>query len=133
MPPQGAGITDTVEMKRCRVAWIELVMFAKCVLRVERRGVRPAQAFSRARNRLDRWCNGDRHGLWREVVDEDEFKNGRGKAKGGFTEKTREARVNKLAGLGRIGAAMQALISPGVAADTPAVEGKLDGKFHSVG
>jgi hypothetical protein len=29
------GSTDTVEMKRCRVAWIEWAMFAKCVLKLK--------------------------------------------------------------------------------------------------
>eukprot|EP00973_Karenia_brevis_P049850 6922234-Karenia_brevis.AAC.1 len=64
------GIADTVEMKRARVAWIELSMFAKCVLRAEKRGVRPAQAYARAKNRLDRWVHGDKAGLWREVKEE---------------------------------------------------------------
>ena len=43
------GETDTVEMKRCRVAWTELSMFAKSVLIAEKRGVRPAQAYMRAK------------------------------------------------------------------------------------
>eukprot|EP00973_Karenia_brevis_P054595 7587771-Karenia_brevis.AAC.1 len=64
--PVGRGIPDTVEMKRCRVAWIELSMFAKSVLRAEKRGVRPAQAYARAKNRLERWIHGDKVGLWRE-------------------------------------------------------------------
>ena len=41
------GVTDTVEMKRSRVAWTEWAMFAKCVLKAEPRGVRPAQAYGR--------------------------------------------------------------------------------------
>ena len=45
------GETDTIEMKRCRVAWVEMSMFAKAVLRGEKRGVRQAQAYSRAKNR----------------------------------------------------------------------------------
>ena len=40
--PVGRACSDTVEMKRCRAAWIELSMFAKAVLRAEERGVRPA-------------------------------------------------------------------------------------------
>ena len=63
-PPYGRSATDTIEMKRARVAWIELTMFAKCVLRVEKRGVRPAQQYTRAKNRLERWMYGNRVGLW---------------------------------------------------------------------
>eukprot|EP00973_Karenia_brevis_P000961 131800-Karenia_brevis.AAC.1 len=62
----GTGEADTREMKRARVAWIELTMFAKAVLRAEKRGVRPAQAYARAKNRLERWMAGDRVGLWKE-------------------------------------------------------------------
>eukprot|EP00973_Karenia_brevis_P079605 11044726-Karenia_brevis.AAC.1 len=64
--PVGRGVADTVEMKRCRVAWTELSMFAKTVLRTETRGVRPAQAYARAKNRMERWLAGDKVGLWRE-------------------------------------------------------------------
>eukprot|EP00973_Karenia_brevis_P073950 10279184-Karenia_brevis.AAC.1 len=35
--PVGRGETDTTEMKRARVAWTELTMFAKAVLRAEKR------------------------------------------------------------------------------------------------
>ena len=68
----GRGETDTMGMKRCRVAWVELSMFAKTVLRADVRGLRPGQSFVHARNRLDRWLQGDREGLWREVVVESE-------------------------------------------------------------
>eukprot|EP00973_Karenia_brevis_P048832 6774434-Karenia_brevis.AAC.1 len=47
----------------------------------------------------------------------------------GLSGKAREERVNRLAGLGRIGQAIQGIISPGVAADTVKVESKLKGKF----
>ena len=39
--PVGREIRDTVEMKRCRVAWVELSMFAKAVLRADARGFAP--------------------------------------------------------------------------------------------
>eukprot|EP00973_Karenia_brevis_P035686 4924054-Karenia_brevis.AAC.1 len=58
--PVGREIPDTVAMKRCRVAWLEFSMFAKAVLRADGRGLLPAQAFSRAKNRLDRWKAGDK-------------------------------------------------------------------------
>ena len=38
------GVSDTPEMKRCRVAWIEFTMFAKCLLLAEKRGIRSAGA-----------------------------------------------------------------------------------------
>eukprot|EP00973_Karenia_brevis_P029610 4084820-Karenia_brevis.AAC.1 len=65
--PHGREVRDTWEMKRCRVAWIELSMFPKAVLRAEPRGVRPGQAYARAKNRLERWMQGDRAGVWEEV------------------------------------------------------------------
>ena len=51
------GETDTIEMKRCRLAWTEWALFPKCVLRAEQRGIRPAQAYVRAKNKLERWIN----------------------------------------------------------------------------
>eukprot|EP00973_Karenia_brevis_P067185 9343086-Karenia_brevis.AAC.1 len=46
-----------------------------------------------------------------------------------MTAKGREERVNRLAGLGHVGQAIQGIISPGLAKDTIAVERKLKGKF----
>ncbi len=118
-----------MEMKTCRVAWIELSMFAKCVLRAEARGVRPAQAYARAKNRLERWINGERDSLWREVMKEDVRAKGKKKRTGGMTGKVREQRVNKLSSMGRARKAIQGLISPGVAADTSTVRSRLAAKF----
>jgi hypothetical protein len=126
---QFGGETDTVEMKRCRVAWTELTMFAKCVLRAEQRGVRPSQAYVRAKNRLERWISGERESLWGEVLVEDARARGKKKRKGGISEDVREQRVNKLTALGRAGKAIQGLITPGVAADTDMVRKKLASKF----
>ena len=56
----GDGRADTMAMRRCRVAWIELSLFPKAVLRSEKRGVRPGQALAKAKNRLDRWMAGER-------------------------------------------------------------------------
>ncbi len=47
-------------------------MFAKCALRAESRGIRPAQSYMRAKNRLEQWISGERASLWREVAIEDE-------------------------------------------------------------
>eukprot|EP00973_Karenia_brevis_P013772 1869267-Karenia_brevis.AAC.1 len=88
-------------MKRARVAWIELSMFAKAVLRAEKRGVRPAQAYARAKNRLERWKCGDKAGLWREVMEEDGRRRDKRQRVGGMGKEEREQRVNKMAGLGR--------------------------------
>eukprot|EP00973_Karenia_brevis_P047087 6535595-Karenia_brevis.AAC.1 len=111
-----------MEMKRARVAWIELTMFAKAVLRAEQRGVRPFQAYARAKNRLERWMAGDRVGLWKEVMEEDSRRRDKGQRDGGMRKAEREDRVGRLAGLARISKAVQAIISPGLAADTPAVQ-----------
>ena len=116
-------------MKRCRVAWTEWAMFAKCVLKAESRGVRPAQALSRAKCRLEQWCGGERESLWNEVVLEDERVRKKAKRKGGMSKEAREQRVNKLTSKGKAGKAMQALITPGVAADNAVIRGKLGAKF----
>ena len=129
-PPYGRGVADTTEMKRARVAWTELTMFAKCVLRVEKRGVRPAQQYARAKNRLERWMYGDRVGLWREVIQEDARRKSKLKSWQKLSGGAREARVNRLAGLKRVGKAVQAIISPALSDDTPKVEQKLRSKFH---
>ena len=104
-------------------------MFAKCVLRVEQRGVRHVQAYARAKNRLDRWVMGDKMGLWREVAKEDALKRAKKKKKGVVSKEVREERVSKLTGLRLLSKAIQAIISPGVAQDTPKVESKLCSKF----
>ena len=70
-------------------------MFTKCVLRTEQTGVRYAQAYAWAENRLERWAHGDKLGLWREVAKED-FRTKRKKSKkGGIKEAARNERVNK--------------------------------------
>ena len=46
-----------------------------------------------------------------------------------MSSEARELRVGKLAAMGRVGKAVQTIITPGVAADTPAVQRKLAAKF----
>ena len=84
------GATDTPEMKRCTLAWIEWAMFPKCVLRAEERGVRTAHAYVRAKNCLERWMRGDREGLWKEVAITDAHSRRKSKSKGGMKPKMRE-------------------------------------------
>eukprot|EP00973_Karenia_brevis_P070193 9755517-Karenia_brevis.AAC.1 len=48
---------------------------------------------------------------------------------GGMGKEQREQRVSKMAGLGRVSKAIQAIITPGLAGDTPAVQKKLAAKF----
>ena len=48
---------------------------------------------------------------------------------GGMGKEEREQRVNKMAGLGRVSKAIQAIITPGLAGDTPRVQKKLADKF----
>jgi hypothetical protein len=67
--------------------------------------------------------------LWREVALEDERARKKRSRKGGISSKAREQRVNKLVSKGKAGKAMQALITPGVAADTDKVRGRLGNKF----
>jgi hypothetical protein len=91
--------------------------------------VRPAQAYARAKCRLEQWIGGERASLWREVALEDERARKKRSRKGGISSKAREQRVNKLVSKGKAGKAMQALITPGVAADTDKVRGRLGNKF----
>eukprot|EP00973_Karenia_brevis_P055051 7653726-Karenia_brevis.AAC.1 len=62
-------------------------------------------------------------------MEEDARRRDKKKNKGGMGREEREDRVNKLAGLGRVSKAVQAIISPGLAADTTAVQRKLAAKF----
>ena len=71
--------------------------------------------------------------MWREVIAEDARLRNKSNKKGGISAKMREGRVNKLTSLGRVGKAIQALITPGVAADTATVRSKLSGKFPQRG
>ena len=87
-------------------------LFAKAVLRAEKRGVRPAQAYTRAKNRLDRWIHGDKEGLWREVMEESRARQGK-KRKGGRSQQATEEAVTRNAGLGRIAKAVRTFLSPG--------------------
>ena len=54
---------------------------------------------------------------------------GKRRSGGGMNKKVREERVNKLTAVGRASKAMQGLITPGMAADTPAVRAKMAAKF----
>jgi len=78
---------------------------------------------------LEQWIGGERESLGNEVVLEDARARKKGRKKGGISNEAREQRVNKLTGKGKPGKAMQALITPGVAADNATVRGKLGGKF----
>ena len=118
--------SDTMAMRRCRVAWTEFVLFPKAVLRAERRGIRPGQAYARAENRLDWWMARERGSLWADPMKDFDGRRGKG---GVTTEKGRAEAAERLAGLGRAGKAIQALVSPGLAGDTDKVERKLMSKF----
>ena len=118
--------SDTMAMRRCRVAWIELMLFPKAGLRGGKRGVRPGQAYARAKNRLDRWISGERESLWTEAMRDLAGRRGKRRSR---TEKERGEAAERLSGLGRAGKAIQALISPGLAEDTQKVERKLMSKF----
>ena len=61
-------------------------------------------------------------------MEEDTRRRDRTTRGGSIKWEDREQRVNK-AGLGRVSKAVQAIISPGLAADTPAVQGTLAKKF----
>ena len=56
-------------------------------------------------------------------------KEGKLRLRGGMTKKVREERVKKLTAVGRARKAMQGLVTPGMAADTPAVRAKMAAKF----
>eukprot|EP00973_Karenia_brevis_P037973 5236214-Karenia_brevis.AAC.1 len=77
-------------------------MFAKAVLQSEQRGVRPAQAYARVEDCVERWKAGDKAGLWKEVMEEDGRRRDKRQRVGGMGKDEREQRVNKMAGLGRV-------------------------------
>ena len=103
----------------------------KAVSRAEARAVRPSQAYVRARNRLERWVHGDKEGLWREVMEAHYLRQGKRRGVASRAAGAIEERVAGEAGLGRVGKAVQAFLSPGVAPDTPKVRRALGKKFPS--
>eukprot|EP00973_Karenia_brevis_P071545 9941849-Karenia_brevis.AAC.1 len=62
-------------------------------------------------------------------MEEDPQRQDKKSKKGCMSKDEREQSVGKMAGLGRISKAIQAIVSPGLAADTPAVQQKVDAKL----
>ena len=120
----GQGAPDTPEMQRARRAWTELTMFPKAVLRQHKRGQRANQSYAFTKALLLRWRDGERESLWAELPQP----GGRRKQREDTTRSRQEACV-RLAGLNRPGAAMQRLVSPGLAGCTQKVKAKLLAKF----
>ena len=71
---------DSQENMRARAVWVELTLFPKAVLRAEKRGIRQSQAYARARNRLERWTQGERVMLWAEALRDVRVRKSKGKA-----------------------------------------------------
>jgi len=128
----GKGLPDSDEMMRARQAWIELSMFAKAVLRKHKRGQRAQQSFRFTQALLMRWKEGERETLWAELPSPPS-----GKSKVNNSVEAKQQSCMRLSALGRRSQAVQRLISPGLAEDTPAVRDKLLSKFpafdHSQG
>ena len=60
--------SDSPEKQAARVAWLELLMFLKVVLRQFGRGKRPHQSLHFFRALLNRWKLGERASLWNEAL-----------------------------------------------------------------
>ena len=110
---------------QARRAWLELLMFPKCVLRTHKRGQRAQQAYHVAKALLLRWKAGERLSLWCEIPEST------GARKKGISNaaQARQEQVDKLVGLGRLSQALQRLTSPGLAENTAQVRAKLLAKF----
>ena len=114
---------DCVAKAKTRIAWIEEAMFAKCVLGTEKRGMKSAQAYAKAKNKLDRWEQGERTDLWDELQPKNNNKKGKP------TEKAVIQRVMSLAEKGKAGKAIMAAVSLGLAHDTLQVQQIFESKF----
>ena len=118
--------TDSPAKKRARKSWLELCMFPKAVLRSYKRGQRPLQAYNFSKTLIHRWAAGERSTLWEEIPNNSK-KGSNGKNQD--RQKILYEDVARLVSLNRAGQALNRLISPGLAANTPAVEAKLKAKF----
>jgi len=120
----GPGNPDTLAKVRTRVAWIEEAMFYKAVITRDKRGLKQVQSYAAAKNRLDRWEQGERKTLWDDLQPPKIKKKSKGP-----TEEQKLERVNKLGEQGKAGKALNAATSPGLALDTPDVQKMLESKF----
>ena len=120
----GLGNPDNVPKAKTRIAWTEEAMFSKAVLCRDKRNLKKQQAYAAAKNRLDRWEQGERKTLWEWIHVPKQQKK-----KKAASEEQRIQRVNNLAQKGKAGKAIQAATSPGLAMDTQDVEDMLTSKF----
>ena len=124
-PPTDLDSANERSKAQARRAWLELLMFPKCVLRTHKRGQRAQQAYHVAKALLLRWKAGERLSLWCEIPESTGARK-----KGAFNAtKARHEQVVKLVGLGRLSQALQRLTSPGLAENTAQVRAKLLAKF----
>ena len=129
--PLRPGGVDTEAHQAARNAWVQLLMFPKCVLRQFGRGQRPQQAYHFTKSLLVRWRLGERGGLWHEAVQASNSPQPKTRAEDNpETQRARRAtQAERLAGLGRPSQAIHRLQSPGLAHNTPQVQQKLMAKF----
>jgi len=120
----GLGNPDNVPKAKTRIAWTEEAMFSKAVLCRDKRSLKKQQAYAAAKNKLDRWEQGERKTLWESIHVPKQQKK-----KKAASEEQRIQRVNNLAQKGKAGKAIQAATSPGLAMDTQDVEDMLTSKF----
>ena len=121
----GEGSPDNVAKVKTRIAWIEEAMFYKAVLMRDKRGLKPTQSYAAAKNRLDRWEQGERKTLWDDLQRPKQHKKKQQKQ----TEERKLQRVNQLVEQGKAGKALNSATSPGLAWDTPDVQKMLESKF----
>ena len=126
-----SGQLDTPERQRSRAAWMELMMFPKVCLPALPGGKAKEQ---RNRNivatRLERWANGERATLWKEEVPQSSRQK---RKKPTETEMQKENRLREecvsLAERGLAAKAVNRVVGPGPAPDTPEVEAIMRSKF----
>jgi len=127
LPPEAV---DSELKRNCRRAWSELMMFNKTCLPQLPGGKKKATRNTNIiLSRLSRWEAGERKTLWDELAN-GTFVAKKGKPLSPEMELVRRQEIAMAyAEHGAPGKAVNRLISPGLAPDTPAVEAKMRSKF----
>ena len=103
-------------------------MFPKTICRQFGKGQKPRQSLNFSRALLLRWKLGERATLWKDALQAQKCPRApKEAASPAIGELHRN--VERLVMTGRAGQALQRLLSPGLAHDTPAVQAKLAAKF----
>ena len=124
------GGTDTPERRVSRKAWQEMLMFSKACL-----PILPGGRAKEQRNKniiatkLERWAAGERASLWKELPLPKPKRRAKPKLDEDAAAARREEEATSFVMRGLPAKAMSRLTSPGLAPDTPEIEGIMRRKF----